>query len=56
VETAANATGTSDPADPAAAGLYRQLASGAESGWDYSSRWFGDGATLGSIRTTQVIE
>ncbi|KAF6257659.1 trehalase-domain-containing protein [Scenedesmus sp. NREL 46B-D3] len=55
VETAAAATGSADPADPAAAALYRELASGAESGWDYSSRWFGDGKTLGTIRTTQIV-
>jgi alpha,alpha-trehalase len=54
VETALNATGSSDPSNPAAAALYRELASGAESGWDYSSRWFADNATLGTIRTTQV--
>jgi neutral trehalase len=54
VETAVNATGSSHPSNPAAAALYRELASGAESGWDYSSRWFADGKTLGTIRTTQV--
>ncbi|WIA44588.1 hypothetical protein OEZ86_007311 [Tetradesmus obliquus] len=32
-----------------------QLASGAESGWDYSSRWFADNKTLGTIRTTQIV-
>jgi len=35
--------------------LYRDLRAGAESGWDYSSRWFGDRRTLATIRTTQVI-
>ena len=39
---------------PAAAQLYRELASAAESGWDFSSRWMGDGRTLASTRTTQV--
>jgi alpha,alpha-trehalase len=34
--------------------LYRNLASAAESGWDFSSRWLEDGRTLGTIRTTQV--
>lgn len=54
-ELAMNVTGTSSPNDsPAAAVLYRELASGAESGWDYSSRWFADNKTLATIRTTQV--
>eukprot|EP00878_Enallax_costatus_P016595 GHUV01017413.1.p1 GENE.GHUV01017413.1~~GHUV01017413.1.p1 ORF type:complete len:351 (+),score=99.53 GHUV01017413.1:657-1709(+) len=53
---ALNVTGTSDPAqNPAAARLYHDLASGAESGWDYSSRWFGDNKTLATVRTTQII-
>jgi neutral trehalase len=54
-ELARNVTGTSSPDDDAAAALYRDLASGAESGWDYSSRWFADNKTLATIRTTQVI-
>jgi len=33
--------------------VYRELRAGAESGWDFSSRWLTDGA-LGSIRTTTV--
>lgn len=53
-DLAHNVTGTASPNNPAAAGLYRELASGAESGWDYSSRWFADNATLATIRTTQV--
>lgn len=32
--------------------VFRELRAGAESGWDYSSRWLGDGSTLGTIRTT----
>ena len=35
--------------------LYRNLRSGAESGWDFSSRWFGDGEHLSSIRTTDFV-
>jgi len=35
--------------------LYRDLRAGAESGWDYSSRWFRDRQTLATIRTTEVI-
>ena len=34
--------------------LYTDLASAAESGWDFSSRWFADGKNLSTIRTTQV--
>ena len=35
--------------------LYRDIRAGAESGWDYSSRWFADRETMATIRTTQVI-
>lgn len=35
--------------------LYRNLRAAAESGWDFSSRWFRDGKTLASIRTTELI-
>ena len=35
--------------------LYRELRAGAASGWDYSSRWFGDPFDLGSIRTTAIL-
>lgn len=35
--------------------VYRELRSGAESGWDFSSRWFGDTKSLESIRTTEII-
>lgn len=38
----------------ARAQLYTDLASGAESGWDYSSRWLADGENLTTIRTTKV--
>ena len=34
--------------------VYRDLRAAAESGWDFSSRWFADGKTLGSIRTTDI--
>jgi len=34
--------------------VYRDLRAAAESGWDFSSRWFSDGKTLGSIRTTDI--
>ena len=35
--------------------LYRDIRAGAESGWDYSSRWFADGRAMASIRTTQIL-
>ena len=35
--------------------MYRHLRSGAESGWDYSSRWFEDEKNIGTIRTTHII-
>ena len=35
--------------------LYRDLRAAAESGWDFSSRWFADGRTLASINTTEII-
>lgn len=33
----------------------RHLRSGAESGWDYSARWFADGKNLTSIITTDIV-
>ncbi len=38
-----------------AARLYRDLRAGAESGWDYSSRWFEDRRSPRTIRTTKII-
>jgi alpha,alpha-trehalase len=35
--------------------VYRDLRAGAESGWDYSSRWLGDGRTLATIDTTKIL-
>jgi alpha,alpha-trehalase len=35
--------------------LYRNIRSAAESGWDFSSRWFEDGHLLGPIQTTNLI-
>lgn len=35
--------------------LYRDIRSAAESGWDFSSRWFRDGKTIETIRTTEII-
>lgn len=36
------------------AGLYRDLRAGAESGWDFSSRWLARPDRLASIRTTDI--
>ncbi|XP_070547492.1 trehalase-like isoform X2 [Ptychodera flava] len=49
VETASEVT---DPDEKAQ--VYSDIASAAESGWDFSSRWF-EGATLDTIRTTEII-
>jgi alpha,alpha-trehalase len=35
--------------------VWRDLRAAAASGWDFSSRWFGDNATLGTIRTTAIL-
>lgn len=35
--------------------VYRNLRAGAESGWDYSSRWLADGRTLATIRTVDIV-
>jgi alpha,alpha-trehalase len=34
--------------------VYRDLRAGAESGWDFSSRWFIDAQNLATIQTTQI--
>jgi alpha,alpha-trehalase len=33
----------------------KDLRSGAESGWDFSSRWFTDGKNISSIETTNIV-
>jgi len=35
--------------------VWRDLRAAAESGWDFSSRWFGDNANLTTIRTTSIV-
>ncbi len=35
--------------------LFRDIRSGAESGWDYSSRWFNDGKDIHTIETTRIV-
>ncbi len=42
-------------AGEAAAAMYRHLRAAAESGWDFSSRWFKDGGSFASIHTTDII-
>jgi alpha,alpha-trehalase len=49
VQTAASAD------ERPASEVYRDLRAAAESGWDFSSRWFDDGQTLSTIRTTAII-
>jgi alpha,alpha-trehalase len=39
----------------AAADLWRNLRAGGETGWDFSSRWFADDRTLGTIDVTSLI-
>ena len=34
--------------------VFRDLRAGAESGWDFSSRWMADGETLATIQTTLI--
>lgn len=34
--------------------VYRNLRAGAESGWDFSSRWLADGKTLATIRVVDI--
>jgi alpha,alpha-trehalase len=35
--------------------LFTNIRAGCESGWDFSSRWFGDHLTLATIETTDII-
>ncbi len=35
--------------------LYKNLRSGAESGWDFSSRWFADPMVLGTIQINDIV-
>lgn len=41
--------------DAAKKQLYRNLRAGAESGWDYSTRWFADKGSFASIQTTDIL-
>lgn len=35
--------------------LYRNIRAAAESGWDFSTRWFADATSMETIRTTEII-
>ncbi len=35
--------------------VYRDIRAAAESGWDFSSRWFGDRRHMSTIRTTAIV-
>jgi alpha,alpha-trehalase len=50
-EDVATAQSTARPKEE----VYRNLRAAAESGWDFSSRWFADGKTLTSIRTVELV-
>jgi len=45
----------SEAAPRPAATVYRDLRAGAESGWDFSSRWLKDGKRLSTIHTTDIV-
>lgn len=47
------ATARESNRDPAT--VYRHLRAGAESGWDFSSRWLADPQRLATIRTTEIV-
>ncbi|HEY6877839.1 MAG TPA: alpha,alpha-trehalase TreF [Polyangiales bacterium] len=47
------ATAGASQRDPSA--VYRELRAAAESGWDFSSRWLADGASLATIQTTHIV-
>ena len=35
--------------------IYRHIRAAAESGWDFSSRWFSDGKSFATIHTTEIV-
>lgn len=35
--------------------IHREIRSACESGWDFSSRWFGDGRSLDTIQTLELV-
>lgn len=46
---------TAQESDRPAHQVYRDLRAGAESGWDFSSRWLDESSHLSSIRTTCIL-
>lgn len=50
-EDVATARASGRPAEK----VYRNLRAAAESGWDFSSRWLGDGRRLETIRTVEIV-
>ncbi len=46
---------TAKKAGPGNKEIFRDLRAAAESGWDFSTRWFAEGQDLSSIRTTQIV-
>jgi alpha,alpha-trehalase len=36
-------------------GIFRDIRAAAESGWDFSSRWFKDGKNMSTIHTTEIL-
>jgi alpha,alpha-trehalase len=46
---------TAGTAQRSAAQVYRDLRAGAETGWDFSSRWLADDKTLATIHTTALL-
>jgi len=53
-ESYAEDVATAAASDRPAADIFRDIRAAAESGWDFSSRWFADGKTLATIRTTDI--
>jgi alpha,alpha-trehalase len=54
-ESYAEDVATAEATHRPVAEVYRDLRAGAESGWDYSSRWFADGKTLATLHTTEIL-
>jgi alpha,alpha-trehalase len=54
-EATAAAAGLGEASPALRGALYRELASAAESGWDFSSRWLREAGALHSARTTAVV-
>lgn len=50
-----NKTSSAKVAAPLASYLYSQLAASAETGWDFSSRWFYDRKNLSTAQTTSIL-